>query len=299
LFAKLMEKVKTLSQDDWIALAAETSKGLDTKEIQIAMFDPKDEEMVERFEWNSKLKDTDGDSLAIIGANIAGQKTDAVVDESVTHRADIKADGSIVDTLTIKRTHNGRKGDLFYGVRNVQYLRVYVPKGAKLVKATGFDPPKPALFKKPLETDAKDPDLEAVELSAKPGVGNVWTAVEGSRTVFGGWLQLDPGQEQTIELVYELPMTVTDMMSALNEDAEAVDAHMARGAYTLLLTSQSGKVRAVDHKVFVNAPWNVEWAKPDLSMATDNKPIAGLEGLWDRDRVVAALVSLNEDSSDD
>ena len=39
--------------------------------------------------------------------NINGYKTDGVIDETISHRAEIRDDGSIVDNVTVKRMHTG------------------------------------------------------------------------------------------------------------------------------------------------------------------------------------------------
>ena len=39
--------------------------------------------------------------------------------------------------LTIERTHNAQKGELFYEAQNNDYIRVYVPNGSKLVSVEG------------------------------------------------------------------------------------------------------------------------------------------------------------------
>lgn len=293
LFAKLMERAKTFKSDDWLTLAAASNQALETKEIQISMFDPDEETLVKDFGWHGQLKPTAGDSLAIIGANIAGQKTDAVVDEKVNHVAEIKPDGSIEDTLTINRVHNGQKGEIFRGVRNVQYLRVYVPKGSELLEATGFEPPAPNYFKKTLEMDKPDPDLMAIEESAQPAMNTVWTAVEGDRTVFGGWLQLDPGKSQQIVLHYRLPFTVYDIMDKTQESPDRDASYNTRAAYLMLLTSQSGKTRQLTQEVKLDAPWNKLWKRDEVGQASSDDKI-GWQGDWDRDQAVAVLLS-NQD----
>ena len=298
LFQALMERAKGLTREDWIKLASEVSGALEKKDIQIAMVRADEESLVEKFGWNGRLKPTLGDSLAIIGANIAGQKTDGVIKEEVYHQADIQADGRIVDTLRIKRTHAGRKGELFRGVRNVQYLRVYVPKGSELLTASGFETPPASLFKKVLDTDQKDSELLAVEKSATQATGTVWQATEGDRTVFGGWLQLDPGQTQEILLTYRLPMGVYDILSALDATPQAAAAQdgAPRGAYLLLATSQSGKPRYMVHKVKAEAPWSAVWTRQSVVAAQDatSTSAGAWEGIWDRDRVTASLYAINQ-----
>src|SRR5690606_6034200 len=99
--------------------------------------------------------------------NIAGQKTDGVMKEMVTHEAKILPDGETIITLTIAREHTGKKGDLFSGVRNVNYLRVYVPLGSTLIDAGGFSPPDPKLFKFADPRAEPDPMIHEQETNAR------------------------------------------------------------------------------------------------------------------------------------
>lgn len=283
LAAKLMQRIKSFSKDDWLKLAALSSEALDTKDIQIALMNDDKEKIIERLGWNGRLKAAPGDFLALIEANIAGQKTDNVVSEEVTHKATINEDGSISDEVRLHRTHNGKKGDLFSGVRNVSYLRTYVPKGSKLLSATGFQAPDKNLFKLLNEDDLPDPDIRRSEASAIQGPGGVSVTEEGERSVFGGWMQLDPGQAQDIVLSYRLPFTVYDLLGKLEASPDGLSA-TPRGAYLLLLTSQSGKSeRHISTSVAYPASWKLAWSKTgkDLSLSED----------WDRDRVLAALLT--------
>ncbi len=299
LFDKLMERSKSFTKEEWLGLAAAASQSLDTKEIQVAMFKPDEESLVERFGWNGQMKSTSGDSLAIIGTNIAGQKTDGVVSEAVTHTAHIQSDGKIIDTVRLSRTHAGIKNELFHGVRNVEYLRVYVPKGSELVSATGFDTPPANLFKQPLDTDPSDKDVASVEATQKKVGLAVTSSVEDDRTVFGGWMQLDPGQSQEIVLSYELPFKVQDILQKINEVPDSSAQGNARGAYLLLLTSQSGKERALTQNVQVDQPWKTVWTRDAVRLAattsTKDNGIAWT-GTWDRDQAVAALLSSPQNS---
>jgi len=209
-----------------------------------------------------------------------------------------------VDTLVIHRTHTGQKNELFRGVRNVQYLRVYVPKGSELLSAKGFDPPSPKLFKQPLDTDKPDQDLVDIEKSAKAAVGTVWSAVEGSRTVFGGWLQLDPGMSQDVILSYRLPFTVQEILQQANEAPDAPTQEAKRGAYLLLLTSQSGKTRALTHELVLQEPWKTVWNRENVKLAAadgqaaSTKSLNGWQGNWDRDVAVATLMSTNDPANE-
>lgn len=299
LFDKLMERSKSFTKEEWLGLAAAASQSLDTKEIQVAMFKPAEEDLVERFGWNGQIKSTPGDSLAIIGTNIAGQKTDGVINEKVSHTAHILSDGKIVDTVRLSRAHSGVKGEMFRGVRNVEYLRVYVPKGSELISASGFETPPANLFKQPLETDPVDKDVASVEATQKKIALAVTSSIEDDRTVFGGWMQLDPGQNQEIVLSYALPFKAQDILQKINEASDS--SGQARGAYLLLLTSQSGRERALTQNVQADQPWSRVWTRDavHLASATSSKDNGVVwSGSWDRDQAVAALFSVPQNDHD-
>ncbi|MCR4256177.1 MAG: DUF4012 domain-containing protein, partial [Candidatus Uhrbacteria bacterium] len=240
LMATLLDRLKASDADEWLALLALGTESLETKDIQLWLADEKEEALVERFGWSGVFKETPGDSLAVIGANIAGQKSDRMIRETVEHVADIQEDGSVIDTVRITRTHTGVKGDLFSGVNNVTYLRVYVPQGSELLEADGFSPPPKDLFKQPLETDREDEDLARIETKPRLLPNGVKATDEFGRTAFGGWVQLEPGERKTTVFRYRLPFTAYDMAQRLRPDG-APKADAIRPAYTALYTSQSGK----------------------------------------------------------
>jgi len=284
LSAKLMERLKGFGKEDWLKVSALVAESLETKDIQVAFFDPEEERLAERYGWSGRLKESVGDSLALIEANVAGQKTDGVVEEDVEHRVHIAEDGSIEDTVTLVRRHTGIKNELFRGVRNVVYLRTYVPAGSRLVSASGFEAPEDKLFRKISLDDMPDEDIEEIESAAQTTADGVKIFQEGSRTVFGGWLQLDPGQTQTIKLRYRLPFTVSDILAKL-DTGQVPDGQNPRGAYLLLLTSQSGKTsRKLTSTVTLPDKWSAAWTK-------DGNPSLSFSGAWDRDRVMAALLT--------
>ncbi|MDF1496690.1 MAG: DUF4012 domain-containing protein [Patescibacteria group bacterium] len=297
MFDKLLLRVKDLSRDDWLKLAAAASEGLSTKDIQVAMFNPEEQDFVEKFGWGGSFKETNGDFLAIVEANIAGQKTDRVVKESVLHEVNIDAKGNITNKVLLNRVHEGNKNELFYGVRNVSYVRFYIPKGSELISAEGFLPPPENLFKKPLDTDSLDPDIAVVEDSMVAGPGTVSVSMEDGYTVVGGWLQLDPGRSQDVTITYALPFTIRDILTSLDNDMpEPSSNEQVRAAYLMLYTSQSGKPRELTQKINVDPSWSIAWDRSDLNIASDKEDTLNKdfthEMLWDRDKVSAMLFNL-------
>jgi hypothetical protein len=294
LLEVLMARAKDFSKDEWLQVVEMSARALDTKDIQIALHREEEEQVIERYGWNGRLKETSGDMLALIEANIAGQKTDGVITEHVVHEARIDEEGMIEDTVTLTRTHGGVKRELFRGVRNVSYLRAYVPKGSVLRASSGFSAPSSTLFKEPDPDSRPDPDV-AMERAA---VGNpeIRITEEGGYTVFGGWMQLDPGETQTIVLTYRLPFTVSEVLQTLDPNPQnAAEAERSRGAYTLLLTSQSGKTnRTITSHVSYPPDWNPAWSRLE-----GTKEVGRLttDQVWDRDRVVAHLFYFSHDQN--
>lgn len=284
LSKRLLEKAEKFEKQEWIQVAGILAEAIETKDVQVAFAREDEEQIARRFGWSSRLKETVGDALAVVYSNIAGQKTDSVISEAVDHHVDIGVDGSIRDTVRISRAHEGVKGELFNGVRNVGYIRIFVPKGSVLVSANGFKKPENKWFKLADDTAISDPDVYAVESTMHTGVGDVDIAVQRDRTVFGGWVQLDPGQSQDIELKYDLPFTVKDILAKVEASPEA--SVSSRGAYLLLLTSQSGKSdRTIHTTVSLPKDWDISWSRTESSSTE-----LGYSGLWDRDIVRAALL---------
>jgi hypothetical protein len=152
--------------------------------------------------------DTPKDYLSVIHSNINGYKTDGVIDESIHHEAEITDDGTIIDTVTIKRTHRG--GDTPYewwNKVNADYVRVYVPQGSELLGSTGTTWEFPA---DPLDYDRlgfrRDEQVEHEErntvIDQKSGVR---ISQNAGKTVFGAWAYVSPKESVTLTFRYRLP----------------------------------------------------------------------------------------------
>lgn len=292
LFPKILERLKGRSREDWLRLVDVGIRALEMKDVQVWMAREEEERLVERYDWNGRLKTTIGDSLAIIEANIAGQKTDASIEEDVQHAVQVEEDGSIIDTVTLTRTHQAARGELFQGVNNVAYVRVYVPDGSELLAAEGFEVPSSTLFEVPLPEDGRDPDEMRLVESVSSSQAEVDVTREFGRTAFGGWIQLRPGQTRTTSFRYRLPFTVFDIADRAGESevlsaqaGSSVTQRRMRAAYMLLLTSQSGKAnRRIRTTVTFPSTWRLDWTNQGESSSL------ALDQVWDRDRVLAGLL---------
>jgi len=158
-----------------------------------------------------EVRSTTGDYFSMVSANIGGEKTDRVIDRVVNIESAVSEDGRILNRVHLERTHHGNPGELFYGVKNTEYVRVYVPEGSRLVRAQGFIAAPRLFFGAP---SSQALYAEAIqEYPDRIKRHTQWQVVETKefgKTVFGGWLQLNAGSSQEVELVYELPFAFTN-----------------------------------------------------------------------------------------
>jgi hypothetical protein len=192
------------------------------------------EKLISEQGWSGEIINTSKDYLSVINTNINGYKTDGVIDETINHSSEIQTDGSIIDTVSITRKHNGgNKDQIWWNKVNADYMRVYVPEGSSFIEANGqtreVDSP-------PLDYQAlgfkKDPQLQAEEDSTqvdeKTGT-RIYT--ENHKTVFANWTYVSPGETMTLEYKYRLPFK-------LSFD----DLHHPADSFSVLYQKQSGSL---------------------------------------------------------
>ncbi|MBP7061080.1 MAG: DUF4012 domain-containing protein, partial [Candidatus Moranbacteria bacterium] len=232
----LFEKVFALQDRETSRRIAEALvAGLNEKHILVYMRHAEAEQLVDEAGWSGRVLDTPGDYLSVIHSNINGYKTDGVIDEQIRHQASIADDGSVIDTVTITRTHRG--GDTPYewwNKVNADYLRVYVPKGSELLSAKGatWEFPETPLdyerlgFKK--DSDVVREETQMV-IDKKSGTR---ISEDAGKTVFGAWVYVSPKESVTVEYQYRLPFRI-DMT---NVRQGGVDS------YAVLYQKQSGSL---------------------------------------------------------
>ena len=207
LAPKLIDKIFNAQQEQFKDLFEILRNGLNEKHLLVYFNDVNTQSIVSSFGWDGRIKATAGDYLSVVHSNIAGGKTDEVITEIINHQAIVEEDGSIVNTVRLVRNHNGVRGEnIFTGVQNNSYVRFYVPQGSILLEAQGFEKPPANLFEKPPADYIVDEDMKVVETNwyfdDKTG-----TSIhdESGKTVFGNWLQLQPGEIQEVVIKYKLP----------------------------------------------------------------------------------------------
>lgn len=108
--------------------------------------DEKIQAAVESFNIAGRIKDFEGDYVHINDSNFAGAKVNIFVRERVEQKVEVATDGTVTENLTIQYKNpaqpsdcNLESGGLCLNAPYRDWVRIYVPKGAKLLETTGLE----------------------------------------------------------------------------------------------------------------------------------------------------------------
>ncbi|MFH1252982.1 MAG: DUF4012 domain-containing protein [Candidatus Uhrbacteria bacterium] len=272
LAATLLGKVKDLDVSTLLKVVDAGRRGLDQKDVQLYFTDENLEKMIRTFNWSGEMKSADQDFLMIVNSNLGGGKTDGVIEERANLSVTVQNDGRIINTLTITRNHQGFSGAMFTGVNNVDYLRVYVPKGSQLISATGFSIPDASLFEIPDENWEVNHEISAIEeTTTVDETSGTMIAEENGKTSFGNWVQTKPGESSVVTFVYELPFSLRQEKNNFLQTVKNTLGLKPTTAYSLLTQKQSGILnRETTVSLSVPENWQTIWAPSDNKMNFDN-----------------------------
>ena len=278
----ILDRIFNASDSAMIPKALEAlADGLAQKDILLYSDNNDIEKLISQQGWSGEVLPADKDYMSVINTNINGFKTDGVIDESIRHSAQIQNDGSIIDTVTITRKHNGGNSQYdWYNQVNDDYMRVYVPLGSKLLDAQGQtrETDKP-----PLDYDVlgfKRDDLvqqEESQITIDPQTG---TSIfpEAGKTVFANWVYVSPGESVTVTYKYLLPFKLFQVSDSNGPQADA---------YSLVAQKQSGSTgSAFSSLLSYPADYNVQWKNSDATQGTNQ---LSLDTKLDYDRFLGAV----------
>ncbi len=276
----LIGQLGNLNSATTLSLLKNIQESLQEKDIQAYFTDAATEASVASFGWAGTMTPTrDGqDYLMVVNTNIQGQKSDAEIKQSITHQAVVDADGSIVDTVIITRTHQGDATQKLYGAPNTDYIRVYVPEGSTLLSAAGFTWPDDTSFRAPENWYKKDGFLTEQEklVTIDPASGT-HVINEFGKTSFGNWIITTAGQTNQVQFTYRLPFKVTTQSAADNRTflAKLLSPKAPTGDYSLVAQRQSGSVSSFNSQIIFPNDWNPIWKNSDeITLATNGAEIS-------------------------
>lgn len=188
LLYTIMQKALGFSPSKyWGKLFSEVMiKNLNEKHIVMFLKDSDSQKSLEKIDFAGRINDYSGDYLSIVDTNFAGAKSNMFVTQKVKVETNIKGDGTVEKTVTIdyqnKYPHsdcNLERGGLCMNATLRDWLRIYVPKGAKLTSFQGSEK----------ATKTYD-DL--------------------GKTVFEGFLNINPEGSSKVVVKYELAQKIKE-----------------------------------------------------------------------------------------
>jgi hypothetical protein len=274
LMDKLIAKL-ALNQDKniWLKIVGVIEDSLNEKQLLLYFNDEALENKVAELGWDGQIKETAGDYLAVINTNINGGKSDKSIKQTVELTTNILSDSSVVDHLKIIRDHQGLASEPFSGVRNYNWLRVYVPLGSQLIEAEGFKAPSRDSFEAVEANSELDPDLNNENEAEVHDPSGTWIYREGDKTVFANWSIVDPGQVTVINLSYKLPFKLSSRALEPNWLTKITDvfnpaAEASLYRYSLLAQKQSGANNSeIHYRLEVPSSYEVAWNYPEKGSA--------------------------------
>lgn len=241
---QMLENGTAFSPNNAAGVMTTLAKALEEKAIQVYFTDEKVEEKFSSLGWTGEMTAVrpNQDYLFVVNTNIGGMKSDASITDQIDHEAVVQPDGTVIDTIIIRRKHKGSASDK-YNQANSSYLRVYVPKGAELIRAGGFIYPAEESFKVPEKWYSEDEDLKSSEIERGVHVqSGTRITEEFGRTAFGNWITTHPGEETEVWFTYKLPFSVKEAESAgiLSTAGRLVRGNESAERYSLYVQKQSG-----------------------------------------------------------
>lgn len=168
----------------WGPFIENTLQNLDTKHILVYFPDKNLQQAVEKLNYAGRIRQTDSDYLHVNNVNFAGAKSNLFANEEVESETKFSG-GKVERTVTIEYRNpyphsdcNLERGGLCLNATLRNWLRVYVPKGSELVSFRGSETP-------------------------------VKTYDELGKTVFEGFLRLNPLGKAQATVTYTLPDSVS------------------------------------------------------------------------------------------
>jgi hypothetical protein len=187
LLAELESRLFTLSSGNWPTLLKTLDNNVAEKNIQLYFSDPGLESLVKEAGASGEVKQSSGDYLMVVDANLAAFKSDAVVKKKIAYSVS-QRNGNTTASLTLNYRHEGDFN--WRTTRYRSYTRIYVPFGSHMITTTG------------LSQDTSD-----------------WTVLDDpilNKTIFGFFLTVEPGTEKEISINYSLPAEINNQFTNNN-----------------------------------------------------------------------------------
>ncbi|MEK7517401.1 MAG: DUF4012 domain-containing protein [Patescibacteria group bacterium] len=184
LYAIMDKALKSSPKLYWGPLFQDMLTQVGEKHVLFYIYDKDAQSGIEALNGAGRIRAYEGDYLHINESNFGGAKANLFTKETVNQNIDIGSDGVVTKKLTINYKNpyppsdcNLERGDLCLNAVLRDWIRIYVPKGSKLLDSQGSE----------------------VKMTSYDELG---------KTVFEGFLTVRPKGVATFSLSYTLPFKV-------------------------------------------------------------------------------------------
>lgn len=184
LYALMQKAFASSPKKYWGPLLQTMTGEVNQKHILFDLDNQDAQSGIEALNGSGRIQDFSGDYLHVNDANFGGAKSNLFITQSVSQEYKVQGDGSIQKIVTLSYRNpfapsdcNLEHGGLCLNAIQRDWVRVYVPKGSKLVDAKGSE----------------------VKVTSYDELG---------KTVFEGFLTVRPMGSATYTLTYQLPFKV-------------------------------------------------------------------------------------------
>ncbi len=248
----LINKLLSANSNQYQKIIEALNNSFQEKHILLYFLDSNLQNIVIDNNLGGKLYATNKDYLSVVHTNIGGYKTDGVIEDAMQINTKIENNGTIINKVTINRNHKG--GDTEYewwNKDNIDYIRTYIPKGARILHTEGFIDRGQKASPDGVASFEQDADLVAVNNTLQHNKDwNIDTFEESGKLVIGGWLVTSPKEKSQVIVEYALPFTVKK-----------------GDLYSLILQKQSGSL-GVRYQYNLELPpkWKSDWNNSSFNL---------------------------------
>lgn len=190
LMGSMISKAYSSPQKQWPNIIFKAFNLAVEKHLLIYLHDNQAQKLSERKNFSGRVVDFDGDYLYVNDTNFAGRKANIWIVEDIEKEVETEGD-KLISTVTINYKNTGEyHSEWNTGYRD--YVRVYVPRGSKLINSSGSE----------------------INIEVSEDLG---------KTVFIGYISVNPLESAKLTLEYELP-----------------EGLISGGGYKLLIQKQPG-----------------------------------------------------------
>jgi hypothetical protein len=216
LVAAMFRKIAALNDRQRQAMISMAVNWINNKDIMLYSKNPAFESFFKTYGAVGTVAELpqnfEGDYLAVVDANIVGQKSDLYIAQNVDFESQINADGTVSDSVIISRKHNGNQSPYWwYRVANQDYLQIFVPDGSVFSNESGGIKKNimpPVAYSK--DGYSTDPMVLSVESTQEDIFGYpVSSHKESGKEVFATWSRVTAGNTTTISFDYSHRLFLT------------------------------------------------------------------------------------------